>query len=227
MKKNYLLLMLTIFITVELNGAWLTKPYQSIDRLLHVTTVMQNRPIIMIIACLLMGRAAFKWKQRSQLHRQETKRFQQTIWEAIRNNDAQAVRCHLNRNSNIIYELNDASNTPLHFAAACGNPNIINIILGCCPGHIDYKPFIDDGKEKFLLGTPLLLAVEHNKHDAIKFLISRGANINSKGCFVGSPLEKARQIDEKNENNKMEELLNQEVAKKIQREQRGRRDYLY
>ncbi|MGB8367616.1 MAG: ankyrin repeat domain-containing protein [Candidatus Babeliales bacterium] len=224
MKKNYLLLMFTIFITEELNGAWWNKPYQSIGRLLHVTTIMQNWPIIMIIPYLLMGGAVFKWKQRFQ----KSKRFQPTIWEAIRNNDARIVSYHLRKNRNIIFELNDASNTPLHFAAACGNPRIINIILHYYPFYIDYQPVIDfRNVDKVKINTPLFLAVEYNKHDVIKLIIARGADINRAGDWVGSPLEKARQIDKGNENSTMEELLNQEVAKRIQREQRDRRDYLY
>lgn len=198
MKKNYLFLLFSFLLVTELCGSWSHPLYQiNANSFSYAGAIIKN-PITISLVFLLVGGLVLQWK----------KRFRQTIWEAIRNDDAKIVHYHLKKNPKIIYTYNDACNTPLHFAAACDKPNIMKILL-------HYGSFIDVQIENG--GTPLHRAVEHRNYNAIKYLIARGADINVSSNFVGSPLKKARQIDQGLRNNKMEELLNCEVAKAVQR----------
>ncbi|WP_257294499.1 ankyrin repeat domain-containing protein, partial [Endozoicomonas sp. YOMI1] len=72
---------------------------------------------------------------------------------------------------------------PLHFAAAKGNLNVIEILL-------DKGADINAGSR-----TPLHFAVEHGRHDAIRLLLDRGANIDAQASWLPKvfSLEMARQ----------------------------------
>ena len=107
---------------------------------------------------------------------------------------------------------------PIHIAAIENKPKIIEIFLNYRKGEDNNHDFyinLQDNSEK----SPLIMAIEFDKKDAIECLILNGASVSFKNSkFDKTPFDVAHEIDEKNGNKKMERFLNQKVAERMQGE---------
>lgn len=212
MKSKYIFLMLGILVTAELHGSWWHRPYQiGANSLKHVMRVAKRHPIIanttvLLLSILFYFKVRFEKEEKKRYQETKTK-FGQTIWGAIKNNNTRWVHGHL-KQPGIINDPNLFGDSLLHFAAAYNKPDIINILCNS-------NPYLIDSQNNCFV-TPLYQAVENNSKNAIECLILKDADINAPSDF-GSPLDRARKVDEENGNKKMEEFLNQKVAERVQK----------
>ena len=86
---------------------------------------------------------------------------------AAANGKLQAVKCLLGKGASPSLENNDGWNS-LHFASQSGNTDIIELLL------LTHGPDIDSTTAEGL--TPLMIAVDNGKHQAVTLLIEKGAS---------------------------------------------------
>lgn len=104
------------------------------------------------------------------------------LWLAIARNDLNRVQELIKFDPNFVRYRNPNANgrTPLHTAAAHGNPEIVLILL--CNG-VDIEAQ-DDKNGK----TPLHLAAEHGQVEAVEVLLHHGADVTARDIKGKTPL---------------------------------------
>nr|XP_033785675.1 transient receptor potential cation channel subfamily A member 1 [Geotrypetes seraphini] len=109
------------------------------------------------------------------------------IFELISLGDEMRLRSFILKNPNSLSSRNDEKATPLHYVAASGNLEFMQMIM-------------DESSDEVLNvmncegNTPLHWAVEKNQLESVKVLLSRGANPNILNYYLKAPLHMAVQI---------------------------------
>ncbi|XP_029442283.1 transient receptor potential cation channel subfamily A member 1-like, partial [Rhinatrema bivittatum] len=109
------------------------------------------------------------------------------IFELISLGDDTRLRSFIMKNPNSLNSVDNEKATPLHFAAASGNLELLMMITDESSDEVlnvmDYKG-----------NTPLHWAVEKNQMESVRFLLSRGANPNILNYYLLAPLHLAVQL---------------------------------
>nr|BBD96140.1 transient receptor potential ankyrin 1 [Ambystoma mexicanum] len=109
-----------------------------------------------------------------------------TVFELISDGDINRVRSFIMKNPTSLYSLDEVKATPLHYAAARGDMELMQMIF---EETADEVLNVIDCKGN----TPLHWAVENNKIESVRALLCRGANPNILNCYLMSPLHNSIQ----------------------------------
>jgi ankyrin repeat protein len=114
----------------------------------------------------------------TERQRREAIKMGQTIINAAKKGDFEAVKTSIENGENIEAR-NDVGDTPLSMAASYGHLEIAKILIEK-GANVDVR---NNGR-----WTPLIIAAQEGHLEIVKLLIEKGADINAENAYTETPL---------------------------------------